>query len=43
MVLPKSASDAAQTADRRWLGGMNHFDLMHRHEVYEAILNWLRD
>jgi pimeloyl-ACP methyl ester carboxylesterase len=43
LVLPGSAGDAAQTADRHWVGGLNHFALMHRDDVYQAILGWLRE
>ncbi|HEV7976510.1 alpha/beta hydrolase [Amycolatopsis sp.] len=43
LVMPKSAVDTAQVAERRWVGGMNHFDLMHRDEVYRTLLEWLRD
>jgi pimeloyl-ACP methyl ester carboxylesterase len=42
LVMPKSAGDGTQQADRRWLGGLHHFHLLHRDEVYEVILDWLR-
>jgi hypothetical protein len=42
LVMPKSAGDGPQRADRRWLGGLHHFHLLHRDEVYEVILDWLR-
>lgn len=43
LVMPKSAGDTAQMADRHWVGGLNHFALMHRDEVYQVVLGWLRD
>jgi len=43
LVMPDSAGDLVQTADRHWIGGLNHFALMHRDEVYQAVLGWLRD
>jgi pimeloyl-ACP methyl ester carboxylesterase len=42
LVMPKSAGDATQVADRGWVGGMNHFGMMHRDEVYQALFEWLR-
>jgi pimeloyl-ACP methyl ester carboxylesterase len=43
LVMPASAGDATQTAERRWLGGMNHFAMLSENEVYETILSWLED
>jgi pimeloyl-ACP methyl ester carboxylesterase len=42
LVTPASATDLAQGADFRWLGGMHHFDLLHHDDVYDALLGWLR-
>jgi pimeloyl-ACP methyl ester carboxylesterase len=43
LVMPSSAGDATQTAERRWIGGMNHFGLMAENEVYATMLDWLTD
>ncbi|MCU1687994.1 MAG: hypothetical protein JWQ81_8733 [Amycolatopsis sp.] len=42
LVMPSSAGDAAQVADRHWLGGMSHFAMLREDEVYTTILGWLR-
>jgi pimeloyl-ACP methyl ester carboxylesterase len=42
LVRPSSAADGSQQADVQWLGGLNHFDLLHHDRVYEAMLMWLR-
>jgi hypothetical protein len=43
LVGPASAGDRSQDADVRWLGGMNHFDLLCHDRVYDTMLRWLRD
>lgn len=42
LVAPASAGDPSQTAELRWLGGLNHFDLLSHDTVYDAMLEWLR-
>ncbi|MEV4315608.1 alpha/beta hydrolase [Actinocrispum sp. NPDC049592] len=42
LVGPASAADDSQRADVRWLGGLNHFDLLRHDRVYDAMLTWLR-
>ncbi|GLZ40532.1 hypothetical protein [Actinokineospora sp. NBRC 105648] len=41
MVASSSAGDHTQTADLRWLGGLNHFALLRHDAVYDAVLAWL--
>jgi pimeloyl-ACP methyl ester carboxylesterase len=41
-VTPGSAGDPSQTAELRWLGGLNHFDLLSHDTVYDVMLEWLR-
>jgi pimeloyl-ACP methyl ester carboxylesterase len=43
LVRPASATDRSQHADVRWLGGLNHFDLLGHDRVYETMLAWLRE
>ena len=37
-----TAADHDQTAERRWLGGLTHFDLLHHETVHRTLLDWLR-
>jgi pimeloyl-ACP methyl ester carboxylesterase len=37
-----SAGTTTYDADLRWLGGLNHIDLLHHDSVYDAMLDWLR-
>ncbi|MCS7482960.1 esterase/lipase family protein [Umezawaea endophytica] len=41
MVSPSSAADPEQNADRRWLGGLTHFDLLRHDDVHQLLLDWL--
>ncbi len=41
MVGPSSAADPEQDADRRWLGGITHFDLPRHDAVHQTLLDWL--
>ncbi|WP_410643930.1 esterase/lipase family protein [Amycolatopsis sp. lyj-346] len=42
LVAPVRADDLTEDADIVWLGGLNHFSLLHDDAVYEALLDWLR-
>jgi pimeloyl-ACP methyl ester carboxylesterase len=42
VVGPANAGTPDHDADLRWLGGLNHLDLLHHDFVYDAILDWLR-
>jgi pimeloyl-ACP methyl ester carboxylesterase len=41
MVTPTSAGGREESADLRWLGGLNHFDLLRHDTVYDTLLDWL--
>ncbi|MDU0288179.1 esterase/lipase family protein [Saccharothrix longispora] len=43
LVDPVSAAHPELDADRRWLGGLNHFDLQRHDSVHETVLDWLRE
>lgn len=43
LVPPASAADESQEADRSWVGGLHHFDLLHHDEVYHRVRDWLTD
>jgi pimeloyl-ACP methyl ester carboxylesterase len=42
LVGAASAGTPDGHADLRWIGGLNHVDLLHHDSVYDAILSWLR-
>jgi pimeloyl-ACP methyl ester carboxylesterase len=42
LVTPVAAGDLTEEADIVWLGGLNHFSLLHDTAVYETLLGWLR-
>ncbi|WP_410628012.1 hypothetical protein [Amycolatopsis sp. cmx-8-4] len=42
LVAPLRAGDLTEDADVVWLGGLNHFSLLHDDAVYETLLAWLR-
>ncbi|MEU8639468.1 alpha/beta hydrolase [Amycolatopsis sp. NPDC048633] len=42
LVAPVTADDLTEDADIVWLGGLNHFSLLHDDAVYESLLEWLR-
>ncbi|UOZ03683.1 triacylglycerol lipase [Amycolatopsis sp. WQ 127309] len=42
LVTPVGSDDLTEDADIVWLGGLNHFALLHENVVYEALLGWLR-
>ncbi|MEV6623047.1 alpha/beta hydrolase [Amycolatopsis sp. NPDC051106] len=42
LVPPVEAGDLTDEADIVWLGGLNHFSLLHDTAVYETLLGWLR-
>ncbi|WP_328648925.1 GPI inositol-deacylase [Amycolatopsis sp. NBC_00348] len=42
LVTPVGSDDLTEDADVVWLGGLNHFALLHENVVYEALLGWLR-
>jgi pimeloyl-ACP methyl ester carboxylesterase len=42
VVSAANAGTPDYDADLRWLGGLNHIDLLHHDTVYEAVLDWLR-
>jgi pimeloyl-ACP methyl ester carboxylesterase len=42
LVAPVRAGDLTEDADIVWLGGLNHFSLLHDDAVYETLLGWLR-
>jgi len=37
-----NAGTTSYNADLRWLGGLNHVELLHHDSVYDAMLEWLR-
>jgi pimeloyl-ACP methyl ester carboxylesterase len=37
-----NAGTTGHDADLRWLGGLNHIDLLRHDSVYDAMLDWLR-
>lgn len=41
-MTPVGSDDLTEDADVVWLGGLNHFALLHENVVYEALLGWLR-
>jgi pimeloyl-ACP methyl ester carboxylesterase len=41
MVEPACATDPDQNADRRWLGGLTHFELPRHDTVHRTLLDWL--
>jgi pimeloyl-ACP methyl ester carboxylesterase len=41
MVEPVGATDPHQNVDRRWLGGLTHFELPRHDAVHLALLDWL--
>jgi pimeloyl-ACP methyl ester carboxylesterase len=43
LVGAASAGTPDGHADLRWIGGLNHVDLLHHDSVYDAILSWLRN
>jgi pimeloyl-ACP methyl ester carboxylesterase len=43
LVTPSSSDDDRQQACRHWAGGMHHFGLLHRDEVYQQLLAWLSE
>jgi pimeloyl-ACP methyl ester carboxylesterase len=42
LVAPVTVGDLTEDADIVWLGGLNHFSLLHDDAVYETLLDWLR-
>ncbi len=42
LVTPTRAGDLTEEADIVWLGGLNHFSLLHDDAVYATLLDWLR-
>jgi pimeloyl-ACP methyl ester carboxylesterase len=42
LVTPVRADDLTEDADIVWLGGLNHFALLHDDVVYKTLLDWLR-
>ncbi|MDT7800950.1 MAG: hypothetical protein QOI78_4383 [Actinomycetota bacterium] len=42
LVAPVTRGDLTEDADIVWLGGLNHFSLLHDDAVYETLLGWLR-
>jgi pimeloyl-ACP methyl ester carboxylesterase len=42
LVDAASAGSPDYDADLRWLGGLNHIDLLHHDSVYNVLLDWLR-
>ncbi|MEA5367841.1 alpha/beta hydrolase [Amycolatopsis sp., V23-08] len=42
LVSPVTAADLTEDADTVWLGGLNHFALLHDQAVYETLSGWLR-
>ncbi|HEX6342226.1 esterase/lipase family protein [Umezawaea sp.] len=41
VVSTSSAADPERNADRRWLGGLTHFDLVRHETVHQTLLDWL--
>jgi pimeloyl-ACP methyl ester carboxylesterase len=37
-----NAGTTSHNADLRWVGGLNHVELLHHDSVYDAMLDWLR-
>ncbi|WP_290052575.1 alpha/beta hydrolase [Amycolatopsis solani] len=42
LVAPVTAADLEEDAEVVWLGGLNHFALLHADAVYRTIVDWLR-
>ncbi len=43
LVSPVAADELTEDADIVWLGGLNHFALLHDDVVYRTLLDWLRE
>jgi len=41
MVEPSSAAEVDRNVERRWLGGLTHFDLLRHDSVYRTLVDWL--